>query len=92
MVQLQVQLLSNEVLMEKLTEQLQEYCNNTPSPYASVSDLTNTHCQYCAVKHNGQWCRGKLLNIKEQVIINSTGHYVFCYTLGYSSDINRLWS
>ena len=64
----QVQLLSNEKLIEKLTEELQEYCNNTQSLYATINDLLNCGTQYFAVNYNGLWYRGKLLDVKGQVM------------------------
>ena len=57
--------------MEKLTQQLQEYCNNIPSSFATINDLLNTQHQYCAVKHNGQWYRAKLAAIKGQVMFEA---------------------
>ena len=67
----QVQLLANEQLIEKLTEELQAYCNTTPSSHSDIGDLPH----YCAVRHNGVWYRAKLLDTRGQVMLYVFNHY-----------------
>ena len=50
-------------------QQLQEYCDVTPSSYATINDLLNSGSQFVAVRHLGHWYRGRLLDIRGQVML-----------------------
>lgn len=83
------------MLIEKLMQQVQQYCDSTPSSYTTITDFLNAQHHYCAVKYNGQWYRGKLLDVKGQVMFKlfiSVLMVFHCYTVGYSSDTSGLWA